>query len=70
MHAIKKYCRMNKVLIKDLAFNVEVRPVYLSQIIMGRRRPSPDLSLRIEKATGGAVTIKELLFPKNTNGGR
>jgi DNA-binding transcriptional regulator YdaS (Cro superfamily) len=68
MHAIKKYCRTNKVLIKDLAFNVKVRPVYLSQIIMGRRRPSPDLALRIEETTGGAVTRMELLYPKSQNG--
>jgi DNA-binding transcriptional regulator YdaS (Cro superfamily) len=27
-------------------------------------RPSPDLALKIEQATGGAVTRDELLFPE------
>ncbi|MEJ5359896.1 MAG: helix-turn-helix transcriptional regulator [Desulfobacterales bacterium] len=34
----------------------------ISMIAKGRRRPSPDLALRIERATGGAVRAAELIF--------
>jgi len=30
----------------------------------------PDLALRIEEATGGAVSRMDLLYPEHTNGGR
>ena len=36
----------------------------LSMIVSGHRRPSSRLALRIEQATGGAVTRDELLFPE------
>jgi len=42
-----------------------IHPVYLSSI-SGSCRPSPKLALRIEQATGGAVTLRELLFPDTT----
>jgi DNA-binding transcriptional regulator YdaS (Cro superfamily) len=32
--------------------------------ISNKRRPSPSLALRIERATGGVVTRDELLFPE------
>ena len=36
----------------------------LSHINSGRRRPSPDLALRIERMSGQLVTRDELLFPE------
>lgn len=36
---------------------------YVSLLVGGKRRPSPDIALRIEKATGGAVTKESLLWP-------
>ena len=36
----------------------------LSFIVLGKRRPSPDLALRIEQATQGKTTRDELLFPE------
>jgi DNA-binding transcriptional regulator YdaS (Cro superfamily) len=36
---------------------------YIDYIFQGLRRPSPPLALRIEQATGGAVTRMELLYP-------
>jgi len=50
--------------IKQLAIKCNCHPVHMSDILRGRRRPSPDLALRISEATGGAVTVMELLFPE------
>jgi DNA-binding transcriptional regulator YdaS (Cro superfamily) len=36
----------------------------ISMIMSDLRRPSPVLALRIERATGGAVSRDELLFPE------
>jgi len=32
--------------------------------VNGKFKPSADNALRIEQATGGAVTIRELLYPE------
>lgn len=48
----------------EFAREIGIHHVYLNSIIKGRRRPSPDLALRIEEATGGAVTRMELLYPE------
>lgn len=46
-----------------------IHPVYLSTISSnGDCRPSPELALRIEQATGGEVTLRELLFPDKDDG--
>ena len=37
---------------------------YIGHIEEGRRRPSPDLAKRIEKATEGEVTAMMLLYPE------
>lgn len=50
-----KQCALAKIL--------DMHPVYLNAILRGRARPSPDLALRIEEATEGAVTRMELLYP-------
>jgi len=47
-----------------LARKVNVHQSHLSKIARGRRRPSPELALRIEQAMSGAVTRDELLFPE------
>jgi transcriptional regulator with XRE-family HTH domain len=39
---------------------------YINRLCCHRRRPSPELALKIQEATGGAVTVMELLFPKQT----
>lgn len=36
----------------------------ISLMTNGERRPSPELALRIEQVTNGAVTLRELLFPQ------
>jgi len=47
----------------ELAKIINIDQSFLSHINNGRRRPSPKLALKIEKATGGAVTVMELLYP-------
>jgi DNA-binding transcriptional regulator YdaS (Cro superfamily) len=43
---------------------------YINLLVCRARRPSPDLALRIEEATGGAVSRMDLLYPEQTSGGR
>jgi DNA-binding transcriptional regulator YdaS (Cro superfamily) len=43
---------------------------YINLLACLARRPSPDLALRIEEATGGAVSRMDLLYPEQTSGGR
>jgi len=49
---------------KKFAAIIGIHHVYFNAIKNNRRKPSPSLALRIEQATGGAVTLRELLFPK------
>lgn len=53
----------------QIAFSrqVKIGPIYLNALVRGRRKPSPSLALRIEEATGGAVTRMELLYPEKEN---
>jgi DNA-binding transcriptional regulator YdaS (Cro superfamily) len=59
---LKTYTETAKVRQKDLAARVGCRQPTISQILTGTRRPSPDLALRIQRATGGKVTVMELLY--------
>lgn len=45
----------------DFARRVGVSLSFLHQICTGKRRPSVDVARRISHATGGAVTVRELL---------
>jgi len=42
---------------------------YLSLLMTGRRRPSPELAARIEDELGGTVTFRELLLPEEESDG-
>lgn len=55
--------KKNKISNKELAERVMIHVSLLTHMKMGRRRPSPDLALRIEKATDGKVSRMELLYP-------
>jgi hypothetical protein len=50
---LKEFCKKHK-------FNYGTMRLYTS----GFARPSPEMALRIEKATGGKVDRLELLYPK------
>jgi transcriptional regulator with XRE-family HTH domain len=55
--------KMNYTL-SEFADEVDCSISMLSHINTGRRRPSPDLALRIERMTGSLVTRDEMLFPE------
>lgn len=61
---LKEYIKSNGIRIIDFSHNVGCGQPMMSMIHNGKRRPSPDLALKIERATGGAVTRDELLFPE------
>jgi len=48
---------------REIAEEIGVHAVHLNAVLRGRSRPSASLALRIEQATGGAVTRMELLYP-------
>lgn len=53
----------------EFATQINITPEYLSLIKNGKKTPSPPLALKIQEATGGAVTVMELLFPVKTGRG-
>jgi DNA-binding transcriptional regulator YdaS (Cro superfamily) len=59
---LKTYIKKNRVRQKKLAEETGCRQAMISQIKSGKRRPSPELALRISRATGGQVSVMELLF--------
>jgi len=46
--------------ILEMAQYLEVTATWLSLLIHGHRRPSPELAVKIEEATQGLVTRKDL----------
>jgi len=48
------------------ATKANLKTSYLSQIKNLKKRPSPEVALLISNATGGAVTVMELLFPSQS----
>ncbi len=61
---LKEYIKSKGIKISRLANQADCCQPMISMIINGIRRPSPNLALKIEQATGGAVTRDELLFPE------
>ncbi len=57
------WVRQQKGRRKWLAGAVAVNPTYLDYIARRKRRPNPDLAAAISAATGGEVTVEEILFP-------
>ena len=53
----------NSISLMDFSGLVECSLSMISHINAGRRRPSPELAMRIEKATNGQVTRDEMLYP-------
>ena len=60
---IKEFLEKRKMGVSEFARIAGLKQSYISLLVHQKRRPSADLALRIEQATGGAVTIMELLFP-------
>jgi len=60
---LSEYLSENKIKLSRFAEDAGLKQPYASLIKNGHKRPSPDVALRIEQATGGSVTLRELLFP-------
>ena len=61
---LQNYIEKKEVTQTHMANLVGIKKAHMSLLVRGQRRPSPDLALRIQKATDGAVTVLELLYPK------
>lgn len=53
----------NRKQLERIAEKANTTVEYLLQIKYGKRRPSPDLALKIEEATNGAIDRMQLLYP-------
>lgn len=51
---------------RELSVIVGVHESFITHLKKGRRKYSAALALRIEQATGGAVSRMELLYPEQT----
>jgi plasmid maintenance system antidote protein VapI len=60
---LKQYLQTSDTKRKDFCSSLGIHYQHLNNILRGKRNPSADLALRIEEATGGAVTRMELLYP-------
>ena len=56
--------KKNKVTNTELAKQLGIHLSFITHLNKGRRKFSPELALKIEQATGGAVTRMELLYPE------
>lgn len=63
MTTLQNYLNDSKITQRKFSESLGIHYMYLNQIVNGTRRPSPNLALRIEQATDGQVTLRELLFP-------
>lgn len=58
MTQLRAYLTQKKIRQSALAEMLGVSNGYMSQIINGDKRPSLDLAVKIEDATGGIVTVR------------
>jgi len=67
MHPIKIYSKENNIKIKDIAKKAGIKPVYLSQIIIGYRNPSARVAKKIANSCENKVSLLAILYhEKNT----
>ena len=52
--------QLTKTELKTLATAAGTKPIYLRQVSTGFRRPSITLALKLEHASGGLITAREL----------
>jgi DNA-binding transcriptional regulator YdaS (Cro superfamily) len=61
---LKQYLKKYPVKKSELAKKAGISPAFITYIGQGKKRPSPQVAEKIEKATNGMVTRMELLYPK------
>jgi len=60
---LKDYLTKTRRKQSDIAAAARCSQAHISQICKFGRRPSPDVAARISRATNGAVTVLDLLYP-------
>ena len=61
---LNEYLKSNALTVSKFATINRLNQPTIWRIINGKFKPSAKTALNIEYATGGAVTLRELLFPK------
>jgi plasmid maintenance system antidote protein VapI len=67
MNALANFLMISKKSQTQIANDANCSRATICMIVNSVRRPSPDLALRISRATGGKVTVMELLYGKDTD---
>lgn len=62
---LKEYFETTGIKKSHLAKAVKVAPSFITFLLQGKARPSPERAKAIEKATKGMVTRMELLYPND-----
>ena len=70
MNSLQKYLDQHSMTITAFSRVSKLPIPTIWRYVNGKFRPSATNALRIEEATGGAVTRMELLYPEQKNGGR
>jgi plasmid maintenance system antidote protein VapI len=65
---LKVYLKSSKISQRKFSDSLGIHYMHLSKIIRRERRPSANLALRIQEATGGKVPVMELLYPGKQTG--
>ena len=61
---LKEYLARKSLSQKEFAEMIDVSRPYLTLIIQGKRRCSPELALKIEELTQQKVSRDEVMFPE------
>ena len=64
---LKEYLKNTGITGSELAIEVGVWPSAISQYKKFKRRPEPDIALRIVKATKGQVSLSDLYSSANSS---
>jgi transcriptional regulator with XRE-family HTH domain len=63
MSTLQQYLEIKKLTVTQFAEQAKLPIPTVWRYVNGKFKPSADNALTIEQATGGAVTLRELLFP-------
>lgn len=66
---LNEYLQTNDLTVSKFAIFSRLNQPTLWRIVNGKFKPSAKTASIIEQATGGAVTLRELLFPEQTGQG-
>lgn len=66
---LETYKKLHGLTDKEVAGIAGVDPSMIRKIRCGERRPSPSVAAKISAATGGQVTVEDLLYPEGLPAG-